>query len=157
MTCTIRSTALGDSCSHLGSGLALAPREMPRRQRRSADDAQRAAEQGGHLHRGRRGRRAPGNTRPASTQSRIKSGATGVVIEGASISSGDYSFTGVVATGEKSVVTLNHVTMKLGVTKEAGTKGRMAGATLRGRVEVDGRPVMPVAGEASGRITVTPL
>ena len=87
----------------------------------------------------------------------VKSGANGIIIEGAKLSSGDYSFTGVVATGEKSVVTLNHVTMKLGVTKEAGTKD-LAGAALRGRVEVDGRPVMPVAGETyTGRITVTPF
>jgi hypothetical protein len=66
---------------------------------------------------------------PGQYQGNVTSGAQGVTIDGASISSGEYGFTGVAVTGEKSVVTLNNVKMKLGVTKEAGAKDK-SGAAL---------------------------
>lgn len=50
----------------------------------------------------------------------IKSDANGITIKGLNITSGDYTFNGVVATGADTVVTLDNVKMKLGVTKEAG-------------------------------------
>lgn len=50
----------------------------------------------------------------------IKSDAKGITIKGLNITSGDYTFNGVVATGADTVVTLDNVKMKLGVTKEAG-------------------------------------
>jgi hypothetical protein len=52
----------------------------------------------------------------------IKSDAKGITIQGLDLTSGDYTFNGIVVTGEKSVVTLDKVKMKLGVTKEADAK-----------------------------------
>jgi len=49
----------------------------------------------------------------------IKSGASGITIKGLDITSGDYEFNGIVATGEKSIVTIDDCKMKLGVTSEA--------------------------------------
>jgi hypothetical protein len=66
---------------------------------------------------------------PGRYRAHLKPGANGLVIEGATISSGDYTFTGVAVAGEKSVVTLNRVKMQLGVTQEADPKA-LAGAAL---------------------------
>lgn len=52
----------------------------------------------------------------------IKTNATGITIQGLDLTSGDYTFNGVVATGANSQVTLDKVKMKLGVTKEADAK-----------------------------------
>ncbi|MFO1400827.1 MAG: hypothetical protein U1F30_06395 [Steroidobacteraceae bacterium] len=59
----------------------------------------------------------------------VKSDARGIRIVGANLSSGDYTYTGVVASGEKSVVTLERVQMHLGVTQEADAKAQ-GGAAL---------------------------
>lgn len=61
--------------------------------------------------------------------SSIKSGKGGLTIEGASLSSGDYTFTGIAVAGAGSTVTLDNVKLKLGVTKEAGAKDQ-GGAAL---------------------------
>ncbi|MCC7463168.1 MAG: hypothetical protein IT480_11980, partial [Gammaproteobacteria bacterium] len=66
---------------------------------------------------------------PGQYRAYVRSGAQGLLIEGARISSGDYSFTGVAVTGEKSVVTLNRVIMQLGVTQDADPNSP-AGAAL---------------------------
>jgi hypothetical protein len=50
----------------------------------------------------------------------IKSDANGIVIQGLGLTNGDYTFNGIVATGEKSIVTLDKAKIKLGVTREAG-------------------------------------
>jgi hypothetical protein len=50
----------------------------------------------------------------------IKSDAKGITIKDLNITSGDYSFNGIVATGADTIVTLDNVKMKLGVTSEAG-------------------------------------
>ena len=49
----------------------------------------------------------------------IKSDAKGITIRNLNLTSGDYTFNGVVATGANTVVTLDKCKMKLGVTKEA--------------------------------------
>jgi len=49
----------------------------------------------------------------------IKSDANGITIQNLDINSGDYTFNAVVASGEKSKVTLDKCKMRLGVTKEA--------------------------------------
>jgi hypothetical protein len=59
----------------------------------------------------------------------VKNDAKGIRIDGARIASGDYTFTGVVANGEKSVVTLERVKMQLGVTQEVDAKAQ-GGAAL---------------------------
>jgi len=52
----------------------------------------------------------------------IKSDANGIAIQGLDLTSGDYTYNGVAVTGAKSIVTLDNVKMKLGVTKEADSK-----------------------------------
>ena len=50
----------------------------------------------------------------------IKSDADGITIQGLNLTSGDYTFNGIVADGEKSIVTIDNSKMKLGVTRDAG-------------------------------------
>lgn len=52
-------------------------------------------------------------------KSNIKSDAKGITIKDLNITSGDYTFNGIVVSGADTVVTLDNVKMKLGVTKEA--------------------------------------
>jgi hypothetical protein len=49
----------------------------------------------------------------------IKSDANGITVQNLDITSGDYTFNGIVASGAKSKVTLDKCKMRLGVTKEA--------------------------------------
>ncbi len=66
---------------------------------------------------------------PDRYRANVRAGAGGIVIDGADIRSGDYTFNGVAATGEKSLVSLNGVKMHLGVAQEADPKAQ-AGAAL---------------------------
>lgn len=49
----------------------------------------------------------------------IKSDTDGITIQGLNLTSGDYTFDGIVVDGEKSIVTIDNCKMKLGVTTEA--------------------------------------
>jgi hypothetical protein len=59
---------------------------------------------------------------PDQYKANIKSSTNGITITGIDLTSGDYAFSGIVAAGAKSTVTLDKVKMKLGVTKEAVSK-----------------------------------
>lgn len=59
----------------------------------------------------------------------IKSDTNGITIQGLDLTSGDYTFNGVVVTGAKSIVTIDKSRIKLGVTKEADSKDSGGAAT----------------------------
>jgi len=67
-------------------------------------------------------------------KSNIKSDVNGIIIKDLNITSGDYTFNGIVASGADTVVTLDNVKMKLGVTKEAeaNASGGAAVTTIDG-------------------------
>ncbi len=59
----------------------------------------------------------------------IKSDTNGITIQGLDLTSGDYTFNGVVVTGAKSIVTIDKSKIKLGVTREADSKDSGGAAT----------------------------
>jgi len=60
--------------------------------------------------------------RPGQYDASLKSTADGIRIQDLSLQSGDFTFNGIVATGPKSVVTLERAKIHLGVTRAAGAK-----------------------------------
>ena len=59
----------------------------------------------------------------------IKSDANGITLQGLDLTSGDYTFNGIVATGAKTIITIDKCKIKLGVTKEADSKDSGGAAT----------------------------
>ena len=85
---------------------------------------------------------------PGQYRDNIKTGAGEITIQSLDLSSGDYTYNGIVVTGGKSIVTINDAKMRLGVTKTAGANDQggaalstFSGATVylnNSDLEVDG-------------------
>jgi hypothetical protein len=61
---------------------------------------------------------------------KIKSDAKGLTIKGLDMTSGDYEFNGIVASGKNSIVTIDGAKMKLGVTKESSASSGGAAVNI---------------------------